>query len=107
MRKTTILVMVLILIFSSLISGCATANIADINENPDKYMGKKVIVKGEAVAPIDFGKMKGFTLKADETTILVSTDKVPERGKEVTVRGTVVKGILMGHYIFADKVAVK
>ena len=70
-------------------------------------MGKKVIVSGEVIAPIDFGKMKGFTLREGDTSIMVSSEKVPEQGAQVTVRGMVVRGMLMGPYIYADKVAVK
>lgn len=100
------LLIAILMVSLLLLAGCATP-VKKITENPDDYMGKKVLIKGEVIAPIDFGKMQGFTLKDEETSIMVSSEKVPDHGDIVNVRGTVVKGVLMGPYIFADKVAVK
>jgi hypothetical protein len=100
--KRVLLLMAVVLLL--LISGCATVTVKEINDDPGKYMGKKVIVSGKVVIPMDMGIMSGFTLKDDGSTIMVSSDDVPESGSEVVVKGTVVKGLFSGRYIYAEYV---
>lgn len=100
MKKILFLALILLLL-----AGCsASVSVKDINTNPEKYMGKKVSVTGEVIAPLQLGQMSGFTLKDDESSIIVSSDMVPKAGNKVTVKGTVVKGLFSTHYIFADTV---
>jgi hypothetical protein len=95
----------LLMISSLLLYGCAHTTVNDINSDTSKYLGKKVVVSGTAVAPIQFGDLSGFTLKDDKSSIMVSSDTVPKANSEVTVKGTVVKGLFTQHYIFADDVS--
>ncbi len=101
------LVFAVLLILSILIAGCASVAVKDINADPAKYMGKKVSVSGKVLAPMQMGQLSGFTLKADSSSILVSSDMVPKADSEVVVKGTVVKGLFTQHYIFAEDVRVK
>jgi hypothetical protein len=93
-----------LLVMSLLLAGCAHTSVKDINENTEKYLGKKVVVSGKVVAPMDLGSMSGFTLKQDKNSIMVSSEDVPEAGEEVIVKGVVVKGLFSQQYIFADSV---
>jgi hypothetical protein len=101
------LMLALVLLSILLLNGCAHATVKDINSDPDKYMGEKVVVSGKAIAPIHLGQLSGFTLQEGGSTIPVSSDMVPKADSEVTVKGTVVKGLFTQHYIFAEDVAVK
>ena len=101
MKKLLILSVIIIVLF---LAGCAHPSVKDINSDTDSYMGKKVVVSGKVLAPIDVGSISGFTLKQDKSSIMVSSDTVPESGKEVVVKGTVVRGLFSQHYIFAVSV---
>ncbi len=102
MRYLAITTLALLLLLTA---GCASASVKQINSDTDKYMGKKVIVSGEVLAPMKIGSLSGFTLRDDGSSIMVSSDDVPDKGKEVTVKGTVVKGLFSTHYIFAESVS--
>ena len=101
------LLLVSVLLFLILLYGCASVTVGDINSDPDKYMGKKVVVTGKVVAPIQLGQLSGFTLKDDSGSIMVSSDMVPMADAEVAVKGTLVKGLFTQQYIFAEDVVVK
>jgi len=104
MRKLLICVAVVMLL---ILAGCGQVSVKDLAENTDKYMGKKVIVLGDVSAPLNLGKMKGFSVRDGEKSFLVSSDIVPDHGDRVAVRGIVVRGMLTGPYIYADTVTVK
>ena len=88
-----------------LLSGCAQPAIKDISSAPEKFLGKKVLVSGKVFAPLDVGIISGFTLKDDEGSIMISSEIVPSAGEEVTVKGTVVRGLFSNNvYIYADSV---
>ncbi|MBU2561327.1 MAG: hypothetical protein KKD17_03440 [Nanoarchaeota archaeon] len=97
--------MMLIAIVLLLLTGCAArVTVKDINADPEKYMGEKVVVSGKVVAPLQMGTLSGFTLKDDKSSLIVSSDLVPTAGDTVTVKGIVVKGVFTGHYLFAEEV---
>ena len=100
------IVLAIILLLTIVLYGCSHATVKDINSDPDKYMGEKVVVSGTAIAPIQFGQLSGFTLKEGGSTIMVSSDTVPKANAAVTVKGTVVKGMFSQQYIFAEDVEV-
>jgi hypothetical protein len=104
MRKT-IVALILLLLSLLLLSGCMT-KISDINADPSDYMGKTVTVQGTVLTPIKMGVISGFTLKEDGTSILVSSTDVPSADAEVTVKGMVMKGMLMPQYIEASKIVI-
>ena len=87
-----------------LLAGCSSVTIEEINDDPEKYVGKKVVVSGTVAAPLKFGLISGFSLVDDGAMVLVASDDVPDALEEVKVKGTVVQGLLMPHYIYADKV---
>ena len=92
-------------ILALLLSGCAQPAIKDINSAPEKFLGKKVVVSGKVFAPLDVGVISGFTLKDDGSSVMISSDTVPEAGEEVTVKGTVVRGLFSNNvFIYADSV---
>lgn len=90
-----------------LVSGCGRVSVADLNAEPEKYVGKKVVASGTVVAPMKLGVISGFTLKDGDASIIVSSDDVPDAKTEVTVKGTLVKGMMMPHYIYADKIVIE
>ena len=99
-----ILFFVLLFVLVLLLAGCALSTVKDINADPSKYLGQKVRVSGEVMIPLDIGSNPIFSLRDDGSTIMVSSEVVPERGTQVVVTGTVVKGLFSGHYIYADSV---
>jgi hypothetical protein len=87
--------LIVVLLF---IAGCAKP-IADVKS--DDYLDKSVTVKGTVEAPVKIGKLSGYTLVDKEgDKIPVASERLPAEGDEVTVKGTVKKGVLgIGYYI--------
>ena len=95
---------VLILVLLLSVVGCSSVTVSEINSDPSKYLGKKVVVSGDVSVPMDMGIMSGFMLKEGKSTVMVRSDDVPAKGERVTVKGTLVEGMFSGHYIYADSV---
>jgi hypothetical protein len=96
--KKIILPLILIAVF---LFGCATP-ISEIKDNPDKYMGETVTVKGTASNSIKIGSLSGFSLTDKEgSKISVSSSDLHDDGDKVSVRGVVMKDLLLGVYILA------
>ena len=90
----------ILLAVSLLLAGC-TANIADIKD--ESHVGKTVVVKGTVENTIKIGKLSGYSLvdsRGDK--ISVSSASLPEEGKQVTIKGVLMKDTLLGYYIKAD-----
>lgn len=104
MRKILIAFVFLVLSLL-LLSGCATT-IANINADPDSYLGQKVTVEGAVSAPIKLGALSGFTLKQDGASIIVSTNTLPDEKTSVKVKGIVMQGMMMPPYIKASDVII-
>jgi RNase P/RNase MRP subunit p29 len=93
-----------LIVMCLLVTGCTTS-VKEIKDNPDNFIGKTVTVTGEATNTMKIGDLSGFTLVADDgTKIPVSSKTLPEDGSKVTVKGVVMKELLIGVYIHADKV---
>lgn len=105
MRRTIIIAAIATLLL--LLTACASTTVGEIVEDPDKYVGKKVVVTGEVIMPIKLGKLSGFTLREGKDNIIVASDTIPDEREKVTIKGTVVEGVLMPHYIYADKLTVE
>lgn len=93
--------------FALMLFGCLGQeydSIKDIKENPDTYLGEKVTVKGTVKKSIKLGELSGFTLEGDNESIFVSSQLLPPEDIEVTVDGTVMQEILIGHYILAKDI---
>lgn len=99
MKKIIFLLIALIFI-----AGCAGTQISDIKDNTDEYLGKEVTLKGTVSNTIKLGDLSGFTLNQDSGKISVASDTLPADGDEVTVKGVVMKEVLIGPYIQAEKV---
>jgi len=89
-----------------LLFGCVftpQVKISDIKENPDEYVGEKVMVAGTVENSFKLGKLSGFTLDDGTGEIFVAADRLPKEGSNTIVSGTVMKEFLVGHYILADE----
>ncbi|MCL6500591.1 MAG: hypothetical protein K6T16_00970 [Candidatus Pacearchaeota archaeon] len=86
------------------ICGCGEVSIKEINEKPESYLGKEVVVKEVAKDTVKIGTLSGFKLRDGEHTIAVSSKTLPEEGKGVKVKGTLMKDLFIGYYIYANKI---
>jgi len=104
-RHTHKILLSLILLFIILgISGCGYMSVKVLSEEPEKYLGEEVIVKGTVENTIKIGNLSGFTLRDGNYSIAVSSKTLPEEGKIVSVKGTVMKEVIIGYYIYAKKI---
>jgi uncharacterized protein YxeA len=94
----------LILVLTLFLVGCATVSISDIKSDPNSYVGEKVNVQGTASDSLKLGKISGFKLHDGDESLLISSEELPKNGEKVSVRGTVMKDTLLGVYILADTV---
>lgn len=99
-----ILVLLMVILVAVFLVGCTTS-IKDIKDNPDKYIGDSVTVKGTSSASVKLGSLSGFTLtEKDGSKITVSSEDLPKDGDKVSVKGVVMKDTLFGVYILAKDV---
>lgn len=91
-----VLGLVALLIYQTLI----VQKIADVKT--EENVGEKVIVRGEVKTVVKIGSLSGYTLEDESGTIAVSSDNLPEEGETLTVKGTLMREILLGYYIKAD-----
>lgn len=81
-----------------LLSGCSVDDISDIKS--EEFVGKTVTVKGIVQDSIKLGKLSGYTLKDDfNNTISISSKNLPEDGSTKTVKGVLMKELIIGYYI--------
>ena len=106
MKNKIIMALMGIILASLLVlgAGCGTVKISDLLNEPDKYMGKEVMVQGTVQGTVKIGSLSGFTLVDGNDKISVSSRELPEEGKKVTVKGTLMKEIFIGYYIYATKI---
>ena len=93
-----------LLIVVALMSGCGFVSVKELKENPEKYLGKEIVVSGTVKNSIKIGTLSGFALTDGDYSINVQSKELPEEGKEVTVKGTVMKEVFLGYYIYANKI---
>ncbi len=99
-----IAILFMLLLITAMISGCGFVSIKELKENPEKYIGKEVVVSGTVENSIKIGTLSGFSLKEGDYSINVQSKELPAEGKKVTVQGTVMKEIFLGYYIYANKI---
>jgi hypothetical protein len=92
---------IVFVLMTLLIAGCGTKSISDI-KNED-MVGKTVSVKGTVESTVKLGSISGYTLKDDTDKISVSAKKLPTEGETVTVKGVLMKDLLLGYYLKADE----
>lgn len=97
-------ILFLLLALILLVSGCGVISVKELKENPEKYLGEEVYVKGVVKDTIKIGNLSGFSLTEGNYSIAVKSDELPAEGKTVTVQGTLMKEIIIGYYIYAKKI---
>jgi len=105
-----IVVMVLVVVFALLFSGCVGERVmspTELKESFSSHVGEKVVVKGVVKNSLKIGQLSAFQLGDDSSTISVSSELLPPEGKTVLVKGTVVKDTLFGYYVLAKEVRVQ
>lgn len=98
---------IMLFAFALILFGCIGQeydSIKDIKDNPDDYLGEKVMVEGTVKKSIKLGKLSGFMLEGDNESIFVSSDLLPPEDTEVMVEGTVMQEVLVGQYILAKDI---
>ena len=100
---------VLLLLIILFLSGCVPkVTVRELSSENSKYLGKEVVVSGTVFLPMDVGGSSSFSLRQNGSSIMVSSDLLPEEDSEVVVRGILVKGIFTGPFIYSQDVrAVK
>jgi len=74
-----------------LVSGCAIP-IKKIYKSPDKYNGKKIVVKGEVISSLELNDLYSFTIKDKTGKIMVVTENLlPLKQDKLRVKGIVDK----------------
>lgn len=100
--RTIVLLAFLVLLFGCL--GEDLTSVSELQKDPEKYLGEKVIVKGMVKNSFKIGKLSGFKLEDTGETITVLSDSLPAEGGEVTVEGTFMHQIFVGHYLLAKDI---
>lgn len=101
MKKRYIFTGIIFLIMLSLfISGCGILTVSELNENKEKYLGEEISVMGIVTNTMKIGSLSGYTLKDEKTedTIAVRSNNLPEEGKKITIKGTLMKDLVF-YYI--------
>lgn len=101
MKKRYIFTGIIFLImFSLFISGCGILTVSELNENKEKYLGEEISVTGIVTNTMKIGSLSGYTLKDEKTedTIAVRSNNLPEEGKKITIKGTLMKDLVF-YYI--------
>lgn len=96
MKKAVLLSLLL------LASGCAAMkSISEIKS--DEFVGETVSISGTVIDRLIIGDFSGYTVKdANNDTIFVYSESLPQEGDFVFVKGDVEKNILVGYYLKAE-----
>ncbi len=106
-RMKTKLSLLILLLF---ISGCASyMNISEINDNPQRYQDKTVIVRGTVVETVAIPIIHDGLYQIDDNTgkIWVLSKDVPYRGERVIVKGEVKNAITINKRTFGTVIIEK
>ncbi len=82
--------LIFLILFSVLISlGCATS-IKRIKNDPARFDGKKVHIKGQVISSLELAEINCFTLRDNTGNLLVVTDNMlPLKNDKIRVSGVV------------------
>lgn len=94
----------ILLISSIFISGCGSMTVSELNANKEKYLGKEVSVSGIVGNTMKIGSLSGYSLIDEKTeeTLAVRSNSLPEEGKKITVKGTVMKDLIFYYLLVSD-----
>ena len=102
-KKSLILGLILIVIIAAaVIYFGSSQNIADIKN--EEHLGEQVKVSGTVSNVIKLGELSGYELTdKNGDKIAVSAKKLPQEGDKLTAKGTLMKEIIIGYYIFTKE----
>ena len=97
-------IVLLLALCSLLLFGCIDQPIPieELNENPAEYVGKEITVNGVVEGTFKLGKLSGYKLTEGEASISVSSQSLPEEGKDMTINGIWMKDSIFGYYLLAQ-----
>jgi hypothetical protein len=99
---------VILVIFVFALSGCFSVSISDIKDNPQKYSGKQVLIKGEVTETLSVPFLQEGMYQINDGTgkiWVISQARVPARGEDVTVKGEVKTGFTVADRTFGTVIA--
>lgn len=99
MRK--ILGIVMLFLASMLLFGCAIKNVSEVKK--EEMVGETVTVEGVVKTSFKLGTISGYILEMEGGELTVSSKNLLEEGKKVTVKGVVMKELLVGYYLLAKE----
>jgi hypothetical protein len=106
MKKNLFEIVLIISLFAMIftIFACGlTTDISRIRENPQRYEGKKVSVKGQVVETLSIPFVQKGMFQIDDGTgkiWVMSQLRAPFRGDKLTVKGTVKAGLVINEQTY-------
>lgn len=98
----------LLLILLVLVAGCtSSSSIKKITDNPDKYLGKEVIVDGQINERFVKSGDPYISIVDEQSYILVQSKFNLEKNSNVTVKGILSYADNVGYFIQSREVRVK
>ena len=98
---------IILLISLLLIAGCTNSSIKKINDNPEKYLGKEVIIDGQINNRFMKSSEWYISVVDPESYILVQSKFDLEKKSNVTVTGILSYDKSVGYFIKSREVRVK
>lgn len=105
MRKRNSLFLILPLLATLWLAGCATTRIGKIRADPSRFQNREVKVNGTVTN--SFGALIAGVYEVQDDTgkiYVISNAGVPSRGSRVDVRGKVMNGITLGGRSFGTAI---
>jgi hypothetical protein len=93
-----------VLVCVVVLSGCERTRIADINNDPGRYMGKDITVVGEVVNSVGAFNQGAFELddRTGRLWVLSTGFGVPRNGARIAVTGRIQGGVTIGNRSIAN-----
>jgi hypothetical protein len=95
------LILIAILISALFLSGCAITKVSEIKT--ESMVGETVRVSGEVKSTFKVGSLSGYVLQLEDGELWIASKSLPEEGKKVTVKGIVMKELIVGYYVLAKE----
>ncbi|MBS3073723.1 hypothetical protein J4465_02930 [Candidatus Pacearchaeota archaeon] len=103
-QKIIIFLIGVLIILSIFISGCGSMTVSELNSNKEEYLGKELSVSGIVGSTMKLGSLSGYSLVDEKTgeTLVVKSNSLPEEGKKITVKGTLMKDLMFYYLLVHD-----